>query len=311
VNKLAFLERLKTVFLVFLGAVLGTGLVTLVRANHDGNTIHACYSQPGSNSQSQNMQGQGNTGSVRIVSSQQDCSNGETHITWNITGPQGLPGLQGPPGPQGVPGLQGPPGPQGLPGLDGSPGSQGLPGLDGTDGNDGLSCWDTNANGVFDTAEDLNFDSIASALDCQGPQGEQGLPGLAASIQRFQQIGLGMEPFVPLFAWADVPGAAMTGNFSAGQWKATYTGIIAMSGSNGTAYVRIEVRPENQTPFTFGDITLFRFQSVFPQSESGTEMFIVQGLFDLPGGQVTIVPQVYTGDPEWGLAGGSVLIVEK
>jgi hypothetical protein len=283
-NKSAFLERLKTVFLVFLGAFLGTGLVTLVQANHDVNAIHACYSQPGSQSQSQNMQGQGNTGSVRIVSSQQDCSNGETHITWNIMGPQGLEG------------------PQGL---------QGLPGPQGTDGSDGLSCWDTNANGIFDIAEDLNFDSIASALDCQGSQGEQGLPGLAASVQRFQQGGLGFDPVTPLGVWVDVPGASITGDFSAGQWKATYTGIMVMSGANGTGYVRIEVRPQSGTPFTFGDISLFRFQSVFPQSEVGTEMFMVQGLFNLPGGQVTIAPQVHINNPDWAIAGGSVLIVEQ
>lgn len=85
-----FLKR----FLV-IGVLLTTvliGGVTWGFASHDTNTIHACVAQSGSQNQSQNMQGQGNAGSVRIVDSETDCRNGETHLTWNIIGPPGPPG---------------------------------------------------------------------------------------------------------------------------------------------------------------------------------------------------------------------------
>lgn len=109
---------MRLVLIVF-GVLLGAGMVTLVVANHDANTIHACVSQAGSPSQAQNMQGQGNVGSVRIVNSPADCGNQETPVEWNIVGPQGPPGPTGPQGPQGIQG------PQGLPGEPGPPGPQG------------------------------------------------------------------------------------------------------------------------------------------------------------------------------------------
>ena len=43
-------------------------------------------------------------GTLRIVQSANDCKLSETPISWNMVGPQGLPGPQGPEGPPGPPG---------------------------------------------------------------------------------------------------------------------------------------------------------------------------------------------------------------
>ena len=42
---------------------------------------------------------------------------------------------------------------------------------------DGLFCWDTNANGTCDPAEDVDNDDFCDALDCQGPEGAKGATG--------------------------------------------------------------------------------------------------------------------------------------
>lgn len=44
----------------------------------------------------------------------------------------------------------------------------GAPGVDGIAGTDGVPCWDLNANGEGDAAEDLNKDSIVDSADCNG-----------------------------------------------------------------------------------------------------------------------------------------------
>jgi hypothetical protein len=53
------------------------------------------------------------TSAVRIVDSADQCRTAEDAISWNVRGPQGATGPQGPPGPQGETGPQGPPGPPG------------------------------------------------------------------------------------------------------------------------------------------------------------------------------------------------------
>jgi hypothetical protein len=70
-------------------------------AIHDANVIHACVAQPGSDNTARNLNGQANTGSVRIVDSEADCRAGETHVMWNVEGPTGPAGPQGPPGTDG------------------------------------------------------------------------------------------------------------------------------------------------------------------------------------------------------------------
>ena len=52
-------------------------------------------------------------GTIRIVSATTNCSSLEIKISWNATGPQGIPGPQGVQGPQGIPGPQGIQGPSG------------------------------------------------------------------------------------------------------------------------------------------------------------------------------------------------------
>src|SRR5690606_7470462 len=72
--------------------------------------------------------------------------------------------VAGPPGPAGP---QGEPGPQGPPGEPGAPGAA------------GLACWDRNANGLEDLAEEVNGDGRGNALDCVGPAGPAGPQGEA------------------------------------------------------------------------------------------------------------------------------------
>ena len=79
-----------------------------------GGTINACQDK--------------STGNLRVIDpTKSSCKNSETPISWNQTGPQGAPGLQGVPGEDGAPGA---------PGEDGAPGA---PGEDGQNGQDGVS----------------------------------------------------------------------------------------------------------------------------------------------------------------------------
>ncbi|MDP3900781.1 MAG: hypothetical protein Q8Q38_00345 [bacterium] len=87
--------------------VLGFVLVLLVAgggvalATHGNpNELHACYKN--------------NNGQMRFVGNPADCLPSETAISWNQTGPQGLPGSDGTDGAPGPAGPQGLPGPSGL-----------------------------------------------------------------------------------------------------------------------------------------------------------------------------------------------------
>lgn len=80
-------------------------------------------------------------GNLRIVNDPTTCKAHETPLTWNVQGPQGLPGPQGEQGIQGVPGpagVQGATGPQGAIGPIGPAGPQGLKGDTGDVGPRGL-----------------------------------------------------------------------------------------------------------------------------------------------------------------------------
>ena len=122
-----------------------------------------------------------------------------------VQGVQGLQGVQGATGYQGVQGATGPQGPSGADGIScwdtngngiwegtedtngdgvfdpldcqgvigqtgpqGATGIQGAQGVQGPAGVDGIDCWDTNGNGVNDSAEDTNGDGTYNAADCQG-----------------------------------------------------------------------------------------------------------------------------------------------
>jgi hypothetical protein len=88
-------------------------------------------------------------GALRIVTAGTTCRRNETAITWNQTGPQGIPGLPGLPGPAGAPGTlgltgqagpagaKGDAGPAGAQGPAGAVGAQGAPGIAGPKGDPG------------------------------------------------------------------------------------------------------------------------------------------------------------------------------
>ena len=90
------------------------------------------------------------------------CKNGDTPVSWNEDGPQGLQGPAGPQGEQGIPGpagadgATGPMGPQGEPGPMGSAGPQGPQGVPGPQGMPGQP----------------------GPVGATGPQGPSGLAGL-------------------------------------------------------------------------------------------------------------------------------------
>jgi len=64
----------------------------------------------------------------------------------------------------------------------GPTGPTGAAGTAGTNGNNGISCWDLNANGVNDPAEDINTDGNWDGLDCQGAAGVAGATGATGAV---------------------------------------------------------------------------------------------------------------------------------
>jgi hypothetical protein len=86
-------------------AALAASALT-VYAQHAGSTVlHACVNSA--------------SGTMRMTDGS-GCRNGETPVSWNQAGPQGVAGPQGP---QGLPGAQGAQGDQGLPGTAGISGA--------------------------------------------------------------------------------------------------------------------------------------------------------------------------------------------
>ena len=75
------------------------------------------------------------------------------------------------------PGPAGAPGSQGIKGDKGDTGDAGPAGATGPRGANGTACWDFNANGFGDPAEDINGDLVVNANDCTGLQGLQGNSG--------------------------------------------------------------------------------------------------------------------------------------
>lgn len=103
-----------------LAAVVGAGILiagssVATAAVVSNNTINGCYTTK--------------SGALRVIdTSAGTCAKGETAISWNRTGPQGLPGVKGdtgPAGPAGAPGAQGPAGPAGSAGAPGATGPSG------------------------------------------------------------------------------------------------------------------------------------------------------------------------------------------
>jgi len=117
--------------LAILAAVLAVlvvgGGVALATIPGGGGAINGCYNK--------------SSGALRVIDSTvASCSNGESAISWNQTGPQGLPGAQGAAGPKGDKGDkgdQGPAGPTGQQGPKGDAGDQGTAGPQGPKGDAG------------------------------------------------------------------------------------------------------------------------------------------------------------------------------
>jgi len=234
------------------------------------------------------------SGAVRIVTATTICKSTENPLQWNVQGPVGPAGPQGI---QGVPGATGPTGPQGI---QGSTGPAGAPGAQGSQGDPG----------TVGAAGPQGLTGPAGPRGDAGPAGPAGPPGATATVQRFVATQ-GGSYFTPptLDQWVDVPGVVITQTFvSPGSWKVTYTGGLDMSGANGTAYVRIEIRPTGGISVQLAYMTLQRFQSVLPESEKSTLPFAVQGLVQVPSGEVTIAAQLYINHADWNLHDATLLI---
>jgi len=141
--------------LVLLALCGGVALATIPGA---GGVIHGCYGKYG--------------GAVRVIDTG-SCRPTEAPLSWNQTGPQGLPGPQGPQGQQGQQGAKGDPGPQGPAGSQGPAGPQGQKGDTGS----------------------------AGAAGPQGPQGPKGDQGPAGNVSGYEVIEADID--VPNLGWGE------------------------------------------------------------------------------------------------------------
>src|SRR5712672_1798218 len=85
--------------------------LALTPVSSDAQQISACVS---------------NNGGIRVLTPGATCRTGESPLTWNVAGPQGVPGptgLTGPAGPTGPTGATGPQGPAGPTGPQGPAGA--------------------------------------------------------------------------------------------------------------------------------------------------------------------------------------------
>jgi hypothetical protein len=115
-------------------------------------------------------------GTIRLVSATTNCSQYETKISWNATGPQGVAGPQGPAGAVGPQGIQGPAGPQGLQGLMGLTGMTGATGSQGPKGDAG-PMGPTGATGATGPTGADGAAGPPGPKGDPGPQGPKGDPG--------------------------------------------------------------------------------------------------------------------------------------
>ena len=135
----------------------------------------------------------------------------------------------------------------------------------------------------------------------------------SSGVERYQAVGSAMIPSGSQVGnWMDVPSATITRTFNVtGLWKVSYTGSILMAAGDGTAYVRIQVRPTVGDITTSNTIYLYRSGTSLPPGENSNHAFAFQQLIDVPSGEVSIVPQVHINSPSWGLKETSTLIIEK
>jgi hypothetical protein len=109
-------------------------------------------------------------GAIRMVNATTNCTQLETKISWNSTGPQGPQGAIGPQGPAGLPGTVGPMGPAGASGPMGPSGANGPVGPQGPVGAQGPT-------GPSGPKGDTGPQGPSGLQGSQGVAGPQGLPG--------------------------------------------------------------------------------------------------------------------------------------
>ncbi|MCH7626844.1 MAG: collagen-like protein [Chloroflexi bacterium] len=120
-------------------------------------------------------------GSLRLISSEDSCTGGETAIRWNVTGPEGPVGPEGTAGPAGDVGPNGTAGQQGAAGLQGPAGAQGDEGLQGPPGETGPE----GAAGSQGTPGDRGPSGAKGPSGPAGPEGLQGPSGLGSGDTLF------------------------------------------------------------------------------------------------------------------------------
>ncbi len=114
------------------------------------------------------------SGTPRIVASAQACRRGETYLSWNKEGIQGLPGPRGLDGPEGP---VGPAGPVGATGADGASGPEGPVGPAGPVGATGAS----GASGPAGPIGPAGAQGSPGPQGVPGPQGAAGPQGVAGT----------------------------------------------------------------------------------------------------------------------------------
>ncbi|MBN9608327.1 MAG: hypothetical protein BGO26_20155 [Actinobacteria bacterium 69-20] len=199
---------------------------------------------------------QHNTGVIYRVTTSRTaprCFRHDTLISWNQTGPQGLPGATGPQGPKGDTGAAGAPGATGAagaPGATGAVGPQGLPGVIGPQGVKG----DTGPAGPQGPKGDTGAAGAPGAAGAVGPQGPKGDTGPAGPQGPAGPAGVnGYQMVVQAKTFGDAPGVTTQEFVDAvcpspkvliggGAYASTDEGYLASSGPlvlNGTVYNNI------------------------------------------------------------------------
>jgi hypothetical protein len=159
----AFLSSKPGMVITLVVALVGTTSIGLAAATTAG-VIYACVNN--------------NSGTLKIVSATDSCSNGWTALSWSEQGPAGATGATGPQGPigatgaTGATGAQGPQGPQGPIGPTGANGATGATGATGAQGPQGAT-GPTGAQGLQGTT---------GPTGAQGPQGPTGPAGPGADV---------------------------------------------------------------------------------------------------------------------------------
>jgi Collagen triple helix repeat (20 copies) len=114
------LTRLDAVVVLGAALVLGSGAFAAAAIPGRDGSVRGCVAKKGKQK-----------GALTVVDSAARCPKGQKQLVWNLRGPTGSRGAQGPagaPGANGIPGPQGETGPAGAPGPQGTPGALGAPG---------------------------------------------------------------------------------------------------------------------------------------------------------------------------------------